>query len=96
MQDGSWERDDAHALGVFLNGGEIPTHDRDGRPIEGHSFLLLLNAHHEPLQFTIPQGLGDCWTPVIASDDSAEQSGPVTPGDELSLCDRSLVILRRD
>ena len=30
MTDEDWESDDAHALGIFLNGDEIPTHDRDG------------------------------------------------------------------
>jgi isoamylase len=96
MQDENWARDDAHALGVFLNGEEIPTHDRDGNPIEGRSFLLLFNAHHEPLQFVVPRGLGDSWTPVIASDPSADHPGTLVPGDQLSLRDRSLVILRRD
>ena len=34
MGNGDWEREDARALGVFLNGDEIPSHDRDGNPIE--------------------------------------------------------------
>ncbi len=96
MQDDSWEREDAHALGVFLNGDEIPTHDRDGNPIEGDSFLLLFNAHHEPLQFTIPQDLSSSWTPMLASELDADLSEPAAPGDQVSLCDRSLLILRRN
>ena len=96
MQEGEWERQDGHALGVFLNGEEIPNHDRDGNPIEGHSFLLLFNAHYEPLQFTVPDGLGDRWRPVLGSDQDAERPDHVAPGDQLSLCDRSLLILRRD
>jgi glycogen operon protein len=96
MQNDSWGRDDAHALGVFLNGDEIPTHDRDGNPIKGRSFLLLFNAHHEPLQFTIPQDLGEGWTPMLASELGAELPETMAPGDQLSLCDRSLLILRRD
>jgi len=44
MSDEHWERGDAHALQMFLNGEEIPHHDRYGNPIEGASFLLLFNA----------------------------------------------------
>jgi glycogen operon protein len=95
MDAGSWEREDAHALAVFLNGEEIPTHDRDGNPIEGHSFLLLFNAHHEPLQFTIPEALGDSWTRVLASERGTDLPELMTPGDQLTLLDHSLAILRR-
>jgi isoamylase len=94
LQD-DWERGDAHALGVFLNGEEIPTHDRDGNPIEGHSFLLLFNGHYEPLAFTIPEGLGDSWLTVLASDAETELPERVEPGAQLTLCDRAVVILRR-
>jgi isoamylase len=96
MTDEEWERDDAHALGVFLNGDEIPTHDRDGNPIHGASFLLLFNAHHEPLTFTVPAGLGDSWTTVIGSDTQAEYPPTSTPGDTLDINSRSMLILRRD
>ena len=96
MGNGDWEREDAHALGVFLNGDEIPSHDRDGNPIEGRSFLLLFNAHHEPLAFTVPDGLGDEWETVIGSDPEADYPASNQPGDRLEINSRSLLILRRD
>jgi isoamylase len=96
MGNGDWERDDAHALGVFLNGDEIPSHDRDGNPIEGRSFLLLFNAHHEPLAFTVPDGLGDGWETVIGSDPEADHAASSSPGDCLDINSQSLLILRRD
>ena len=96
MGNGDWEREDAHALGVFLNGDEIPSHDGDGNPIEGRSFLLLFNAHHEPLAFTVPDGLGDEWETVIGSDPEADHPASNQPGDRLEINSRSLLILRRD
>ena len=96
MGNGDWEREDAHALGVFLNGDEIPSHDRDGNPIEGRSFLLLFNAHHEPVAFTVPDGLGDEWETVIGSDPEADHPDTNQPGDRLEINSRSLLILRRD
>ena len=96
MSNGDWEREDARALGVFLNGDEIPNHDRDGNPIEGRSFLLLFNAHHEPVAFTVPDGLGDEWETVIGSDPEADYPAISGPGDRLDINSRSLLILRRD
>lgn len=41
-------------LAVFLNDREIDEQDAEGREIRGHPFLLLVNAHHEPVSFTLP------------------------------------------
>jgi len=94
MNEEDWERGDAHALAVFLNGQEIPTHDREGNPIEGASFLMLFNAHHEPLDFTIAAPLGDHWVTVL--DTAADGEDAVhAAADTLSLEARSMRVLRR-
>ena len=36
------------AVGLFLNGEEIPTRTPTGDQVIDESFLLLFNAHHEP------------------------------------------------
>jgi isoamylase len=95
INDADWGREDAHALGVFLNGEEIPNHDRDGNPLVGGSFLLLFNAHHEALPFSVPPELGDAWTTVIGSDPAADYPDDAAPGDVLTLDGRTLLILRR-
>jgi glycogen operon protein len=95
MTDEDWGRGDAHALAVFLNGEEIPTHDRYGNPIEGASFLLIFNAHYEPLSFTVPPQLGDRWTTVIASDPGMGAAGPHDGGGSIEVRDRSMLVLRR-
>jgi glycogen operon protein len=95
MTDADWERDDAHALGVFLNGEEIPNHDREGNPIEGASFLMLFNAHHEPVDFEIPAVLGSAWVTALCSDPECETGHPHAAGERLRITSRSLRILRR-
>jgi isoamylase len=95
MTDADWEREDAHALGVFLNGTEIPNHDRDGNPLVGASFLLLFNAHHEPLPFAVPAELGEAWTTELGSDPAADYPDAAARGDQLMLEGRSMLILRR-
>ena len=93
MTEEDWGRDDAHALAVFLNGQEIPTHDREGNPIEGASFLMVFNAHHDPIDFTVAAPLGDRWVTVL--DTAAGGEGTLAAGDTVSLEARSMRVLRR-
>jgi glycogen operon protein len=39
---------------VFLNGEALHDADREGKRLRDAAFLLLFNAHHEPLDFTLP------------------------------------------
>ena len=91
------DEDCTRALAVFLNGREIDEQDPEGREIRGHSFLLLVNANHEPVTFTLPTTSPEAgWTielSTIASERTDE--GPVSAGDTLELPDRAMVILRR-
>jgi glycogen operon protein len=96
MAEEDWSRGDAHALGVFLNGREIPTHDRDGRPIRGSSFLIFFNAFWEPITFCVPPRLGAAWEMVVCTADDRSDGSVHEPGSELSVRDRSLVVLRRE
>jgi isoamylase len=87
MTDADWDRDDARALGVFLNGEELPRG-------EGASFVVLFNAHHEGVEFTIDPELGERWTLELASDDEHGDE-PVAAGAAAIQPGRSLRILRR-
>ncbi len=79
---------------MFLNGQEIPTHDRDGNPIEGASFLMVFNAHHDPIDFAIAERLGAHWVTVL--DTAAEgRAAAHAAGDTVSVPARSMRVLRR-
>jgi isoamylase len=54
MTQRDWQQAGGHVLGVFLNGQEIADRTARGEPIEDDSFLLLFNAHHEDMTFTLP------------------------------------------
>jgi glycogen operon protein len=95
MEQEDWDRGDAHALGVFLNGREIATHDRDGRPIRGSSFLIFFNAFWEPITFTVPEALGERWGLELSTHDDATGGDLISAGDEIEVLDRSLIVLRR-
>jgi glycogen operon protein len=55
MSDEDWDAGFARSIGVVLDGGAIRTRDERGRPILDDSFLLLLNAHDEAIDWTLPE-----------------------------------------
>ena len=65
MTDEDWDRRYVRAVGLFLNGDAIPGRDQRGQRIVDDSFLLLFNAHHEPIEWTVPKALGRGWTLVV-------------------------------
>ncbi|MGO8857155.1 MAG: glycogen debranching protein GlgX [Steroidobacteraceae bacterium] len=48
-EGGGWMR----TLGMFLNGMAPEIRNSEGQPVQDKDFLLLLNAHHEPVAFRI-------------------------------------------
>jgi len=62
MSDEEWNEGYAKSLMVFLNGEGIPYMGQRGEPVRDDSILVLFNAYHEPLPFTLP-GLefGESW-----------------------------------
>ncbi|HSL16490.1 MAG TPA: glycogen debranching protein GlgX [Methylomirabilota bacterium] len=96
MSDRDWRQASARCLGVRLNGRAIKETDRRGLPIVDDDFLLLLNAHHESIQFTIPaREPAEEWTVLV--DTRAPGGGPFAErfvsGGSYPLLDRSLVLL---
>ena len=60
----------AKSMAVFLNGQAIPDPDPRGERVVNDSFLLLFNAHHEPLEFTLPaKEWGEHWVVMLDTDD---------------------------
>jgi isoamylase len=94
LSEADWADVNAHAIGVFLNGEEIPNHDRNGNPIEGRSFVLLFNAHHETLTFTVPAELTGPWQVAIASNAEADYPAELHARDAIELIDHGVVVLR--
>ena len=54
MTQRDWEGHDARVLSVFLNGQEIADRTPRGESIVDDCFLVLFNAHHEEVVFTMP------------------------------------------
>ncbi len=99
MSPADWWKGYARSVMMFLNGERLPYPDRRGRPILDDSFLLVFNAHHERLDFTIPPADYGTWWAVeldTALDDAAADAGDTfVPGDVLTVAARSVLLLRR-
>jgi isoamylase len=97
MSDEEWQHSFARCLGVMLSGEALDERDRRGRPVRDENFLLLLNAHHEAIQFTLPTITNDTrWVLVMDTHQgvTVQQRGPFVAGDNYTLQARSLVLLK--
>jgi glycogen operon protein len=95
MTQKDWQNPDSRTLGVFLNGREIPTRDEHGERIEDDSFLLLFNAHFEPVTFTLPtRRFGARWGVELASCELPEGDSFAARA-ELPVQDHAVALLRR-
>ena len=65
MSDHDWQAGFAKSLGVFLNGAAIPTMDERGERVVDDSFYVMFNAHHEPVEFALPEAWGERWTVIL-------------------------------
>src|SRR5262249_8278287 len=79
-----------------LAGDVIGEVDERGDPIRGDTTLLLLNAHHEPIQFTLPATRAEHhWERLLDTWDRRRgtEEGEVEGGQEEPAPGRSLVLL---
>jgi isoamylase len=98
MTDDDWGSGFGKSVAVYLNGLGIPDLDARGQRVTDDSFFLCFNAHHEPIEFTLPpQEFGRAWTPVV---DSAVATANVedpqsTPaGNTVEVAARAMVVLQ--
>jgi isoamylase len=89
MAEEDWQNPDSRTLMVALDGRQIE--DADGET-SGDRFVLLLNAHYEPVEFTLPSG-SKAWEVVLTSAEPGE-TPEITPEGTFSVEGRSLQLLR--
>jgi glycogen operon protein len=85
-------------VGMFLNGQEIAAPGPHGEKVEDDSFLLLFNAHHEDVTFTLPtRRFGDRWELELTTADPEGESGLlVAPArTEVPVIARSVMLMKR-
>jgi isoamylase len=98
MTDEHWSTGFAKSLGVFLNGAGLASRDERGGLVLDDSFLLLINAHHEPLTFQAPvEGPTEPFVVVFDTTErrfrDAEHPEVLTLDDRREVAGRSMVLL---
>ena len=74
MDMNDWQNTHAFSMMVYLNGDDIPEMDYYGNPTVDNDFILIFNAHYEPIQFTLPdENYGSKWKLVV---DTYNPDGP--------------------
>ncbi len=84
-----WQNPRIRTLAVALDGRQITDTDGD---TTGDRFLLLLNAHHEPVKFTIPPG-PSAWDAVLTTG-GPDDTPRITAKGTITLVARSLLLLQ--
>ncbi|APT92262.1 malto-oligosyltrehalose synthase [Corynebacterium phocae] len=71
MTQDDWGHHFGRSLMVYLNGDAITETDEHGQHIEDDSFILIFNAHHESIEFTLPpKHFGAQWKLVVDTSDA--------------------------
>ncbi|MET0700142.1 MAG: glycogen debranching protein GlgX [Mycobacterium sp.] len=97
MSDEDWGSGFGKSVAVYLNGNGIPDLDARGARVTDDSFVLCFNAHHEPIDFTLPpKEFGQSWLPVIntAAEPGADDAKPVGAGETVQVESRAMVVLQ--
>ncbi len=97
MVDSEWNSPFVRCLGMLLSGDSIDVQSFQGDPIRDETFLLLINAHHEPLQFVLPGQEMVTWQLILDTASEAgfcEQPQDHLAGDEVEIKGRASMLLK--
>jgi glycogen operon protein len=97
MDTASWSDQWTKSLSMRLGGEALGEVDPDGELLTDVSFLLLVNAHHEPISFVVPPAPGERRWALVIDTNSSEVGIPGVEragGEEYELNSRSLALFR--
>ena len=97
MSEKEWTSPFVRCLGMLLSGDTIDVLNFEGEPIRDETFLLLINAHYEPVPFVLPGQEHIEWQLIL---DTTHAEGFLTEGtkfasgDDLDLGGRATCLLK--
>jgi glycogen operon protein len=97
MSDEEWASPFVRCIGVLLSGDTIDVLSFEGEPIRDETFLLLINAHFEPIVFVLPGQEHLEWMLIL---DTAEEYGflpepkKFASGDDMEVIGRGVKLLK--
>jgi glycogen operon protein len=95
MDDAAWSSGFVRCLGVRLDGRRLDEVDERGRRISGDTLLLLFNAHHDAIAFTLPnEESGASWQRILDTAAPEVRDGVFEGGRPYELHGRAAAVFR--
>jgi glycogen operon protein len=98
ITDEEWQSSWMSAFGMLLGGEAFGETDENGGPLRDDTMLILANAHHEPVEFTLPKTAeGMKWQTIVDTNSHTvgESQTILDGGGSFGLNGRSLVAFRQ-
>jgi glycogen operon protein len=91
MPEEAWGAEWTRSIALMLNGKTLEISDAEGNPIKDDSFLLLVNAHHEGVEFILaPPPNGNPWRRIMSTENIEDPFTPVKAGKKVTVGGRSI------
>ena len=97
MSEEEWTSPFVRCLGMLLSGDMVDVLSFHGEPVRDDTFLLLLNAHYEPIPFVLPGQKEIEWQLILDTTDPAgflADPKRFFSGDEVNLGGRAVCLLK--
>jgi isoamylase len=97
MTQQEWDHEFARCLGVQLHGDALDEIDGRGRPLRDDMLVVLFNAHHDRIPFTLPGHDEAGWLVLLdtSRDGGVMPEGTWQSGERYELEGRSLALLQK-
>lgn len=94
MDMDGWQNTHAFSMMIYLNGSDIPEVDWYGNRMVDNDFILIFNAHYEPIMFTLPdERYGRKWQLVVDTHNPNEPALSYEAGFMITAQSRSFLML---
>jgi glycogen operon protein len=95
LADDSWSTAWNRALALLLNGKTLAISDEDGHPVVDDSFLILVNAAAEGVEFMLPATPANTqWTQILDTENIEDPFAPFENGKKVIVGGRALRVFR--
>ncbi|ADW69317.1 glycogen debranching protein GlgX [Granulicella tundricola] len=94
FSDENWNSSWSKSLALMLNGKTLNVSDEEGNKVEDDSFLMLINAFHEGVEFTLPPPPnGNPWKYVLNTENLEDPFQKSDVGEKITVGGRTFVML---
>jgi isoamylase len=93
LDDAAWGAEWIRAIALLLNGQTLQITGENGESVIDHSFLLMINASYEGVEFVLPPSpIGNPWVQIVDTENIADPFAQVVTGEKMIVGGRALKI----